>query len=56
MNNTNYKHYILQRKGDVVISVNLTFSRIELRVKVTLELFPSIVLSSEKTNCKYDIQ
>ena len=38
--------FILQRKGDVVISVNLTFSRIELRVKVT----------SEKTNCKNDIQ
>ena len=46
LDNTNYKHYILQRKGDVVISVNLAFSRIELRVKVT----------SEKTNCKNDIQ
>ena len=49
LDNTNYKHYILQRKGDVVISVKIDiFSRIEI--------FPSIVLSSEKTNCKNDIQ
>ena len=48
--------FILQRKGDVVISVKTyrlkcqddTFSRIEL--------FPSNILSSEKTNCKNDIQ
>ena len=40
---------ILQRKGDVVISVRIDiFSRIEL--------FPSIILSSEKTNYKNDIQ
>ena len=50
----NYKHYklktfILQRKGDVAISVRIDiFSRIEL--------FPSNILSSEKTNCKNDIQ
>ena len=51
-----YKHstnilqtFILQRKGDVAISVRIDrFSRIEL--------FPSIVLSSEKTNYKNDIQ
>ena len=46
---TFYKHYILQRKGDVAISVRIDrFSRIEL--------FPSIVLSSEKANYKNDIQ
>ena len=45
----NYKYYILQRKGDVAISVRIDiFSRIEL--------FPSNVLSSEKTNYKNDIQ
>ena len=41
--------FILQRKGDVAISVRIDrFSRIEL--------FPSNVLSSEKTNYKNDIQ
>ena len=46
---TFYKHYILQRKGDVAISVRIDrFSRIEL--------IPSIILSSEKANYKNDIQ
>ena len=54
LDNTNYKHYILQRKGDVVILVNLAFSRIELRVKVkrliarmTFNSFLSCLMSEE---------
>ena len=41
--------FILQRKGDVVISVRIdTIDKIELN--------PSFVLSSDNTNCKNDIQ
>ena len=49
LDNSNYKHYILQRKGDVVISVRIDiFSRIEFK--------QASVLSSDNTNYKNDIQ
>ena len=53
---TFYKHYILQRKGDVVISVNTYRLRCQDDIFSRIELFPSNVLSSEKTNYKNDIQ
>ena len=46
---TFYKHYILQRKGDVAISVK-RWHILQNRI------ISSIVLSSEKTNYKNDIQ
>ena len=44
-----YKHYILQRKGDVAISVKLTRS-------LKIESTPISILSKDNTNCKNDIQ
>ena len=48
-NSTEYQlsNYILQTERDISVRIDI-FSRIEL--------FPSNVLSSEKTNCKNDIQ
>ena len=53
---TFYKHYILQRKGDVAISVISYQPGCQDDIFSRIELFPSNVLSSEKTNCKNDIQ
>ena len=54
----NYRHYkhsfILQRKGDVAISVKM--SRCQDDIFPRIELIPSFVLSSDNTNCKNDIQ
>ena len=57
-----YKHYILQRKGDVVISVivedveDKTLPRCQDDILSRKELIPSFVLSSDNTNYKNDIQ
>ena len=46
--------FILQRKGDVAISVKM--SRCQDDIFPRIELIPSFVLSSDNTNCKNDIQ
>ena len=51
-----YKHYILQRKGDVVISVKHVSVKMSRWHILQNRIISSNVLSSEKTNCKNDIQ
>ena len=46
--------FILQRKGDVAISVKM--SRCQDDIFPRIESIPSFVLSSDNTNCKNDIQ
>ena len=46
--------FILQRKGDVAISVKM--SRCQDDIFPRIELIPSFVLSSDNTNCKNFIQ
>ena len=56
-NYKHYKHYILQRKGDVVISVKrASVKRCQDDIFPRIELIPSFVLSSDNTNYKNDIQ
>ena len=53
----NYKHYILQRKGDVAISVKLIGKiRCQDDILFRIELIPSFVLSSDNTNYNNVIQ
>ena len=53
---TFYKHYILQRKGDVVISVKRASVRCQDDIFSRIELSLLCILSSRVTNYKNDIQ
>ena len=55
---TFYRHYILQRKGDVVISVKTYIGKIRCQDDIfpRIELIPSFVLSSDNTNYNNVIQ
>ena len=55
---TFYRHYILQRKGDVVISVKTCIGKIRCQddILFRIELIPSFILSSDNTNYNNVIQ